>query len=236
MKQSKILMASIVAGTTLMGLGRPASGNVESFTANYGSSSSPLTVGGPDFPASLTLQKFDSSLGHLTDIEILLTTDALLQADVFNAGGTANFFNAQANATFTLLVAGAAESTVTLATTPFNGSVTSGALFQGPGVSLAGTDLSHVASADFSSYEYGGGGGIGSFLDVNLLGAASYDGTGPAGLFFGGNASAYGSVEIKYEFATVPETGALWADLGILACGFAVFRRACRSGCYPAAR
>jgi hypothetical protein len=234
MKKNQILMASLVAGATLTGLGLPASASVETFTAAYGSSSNSLPIGGPDFPASLTLQKFDTSLGHLTDIEILLTADGLLQADVFNSGGAADFFNAQAKATLTVAAAGGADPTVLLATTPFSGSVATGASVQGPEVLLAGTDLSHVAPADFSTYEYSGG-GIGSSLDVNLLAAASFDGSGPVGLFFGGDASAYGSVEIQYDYAPVPETGTLWADLGLLVCGFAGFKRVCRSWCCSAA-
>ena len=173
------------------------------------------------------LPEFNTALGHLTDIQITLTTDGLLQADVINFGPAADFINAQAKETVTMAAPGGAHSTVSLATTPFSGSIAAGASVQGPVVLLAGTDASHVAPADFSAYEYSGGGG--STLDVNLSGAPFYDGAGPIGLFFGGDASAYGSVEIQYDYTAVPETGALWAELGILACGFAGFSRLSRS-------
>jgi hypothetical protein len=230
MKKTQTLIASVVAATTLMRLGLPASASVETFTATYGSSSNPWPIGGSDFPASVALQKFDTSLGHLTDIQLILTTDGLLQADVINFGAAADFFNAQAVGTVTATAAGGAQSTVSLATTPFSGSIGAGASVQGPLVSLVGTDVSQVALSAFGDYEFSGsGGGIGSTLDVNLLGAATYDGAGPVGLFFGGDAGTYGSVEIKYDYAAVPETGSLWADLGILACGFAGLSRLSRS-------
>jgi hypothetical protein len=229
MKTNRILMAVLVAGTTLMGLSRPASASVETFTAAYGSSADPLVLGGPDLPASLTLQKFNTSLGQLTDIEILLTTDVLLQADVFNAGGASvSFSDAQATATLTLTAPGGAAPTVTLATPPFGGSVGAGASVSSPQASLGAIDLAHIASADFAAYEFTGGGGASSPLEVNLMGTASYVGTGPVNLFFGGSASTFGTVEIEYQYSTVPDHEALWADLGILICGFAGFKRTCR--------
>jgi hypothetical protein len=228
MKMNQILIASLVAGTALMVLGPPVSASVETFTATYGSSSSPLLIGGPAFPASLTLQKFNTSLGQLTDIKIFLTTDELLQAEVDNFGRAAGFSDAQGNATLTVSSAGGTGPTVSLATTPFSGSLAAGASVDGPAASLAETVFSDVAPAEFSGFEHDG---FGSPLDVSLLGAASFSGTGTAGLFFGGQASAYGSVEIQYDYATVPETGTLWTDLGLLLCGFQGFRRMCRLRC-----
>jgi hypothetical protein len=228
MKTNQILIASLVTGTALMVLGLPVSASVETFTATYGSSSSPLLIGGPAFPASLTLQEFDTSLGQLTDIKIFLTTDELLQAEVVNFGTAAGFVNAQGNATLTVSSAGGTGPTVSLATTPFSGSLAPGASVDGPTASLAETVFSSVAPADFSGFEHNGSG---SPLDVSLLGTASFSGTGSAGLLFGGEGNAYGSVEIEYDYATVPETGTLWADLGLLMCGFQGFRRMCRLRC-----
>lgn len=225
-------MASLVAAATLTGFGHPASAGVQTFTAAFGSSSDPWPLGAPDFPASLALQKFETSLGHLTDIQITLTTDGFLQADLINFGAAADFFNAQAQEAVTVTAAGGAESIVSLATTPFSGSIAAGASVQGPVMLLGGTDVSQVAPSAFSAYEYSGStGGIDSTLDVNLSAAATYDGTGPIGLFFGGDASTFGSVEIQYNYTAVPETGMLWADLGLLVCGCAGFSRVSRSRC-----
>lgn len=229
MRTNQIQMASLTAAAILAGLSLPAFGGVETFTAAYGSSSAPLVLGGPDLPAPLTLQKFNTSLGHLTDIEILLTSDALLQAEVFNANGTSEAFSdVQAGATLTVSPPSGVGPTVTLATPLFGGSVGAGASVSSPQASTSATDLAHIAAANFGAYQFSGG-GASSPLVVNLEATPSYVGSGPAGLFYGGSASTYGTVEIEYQYSTVPDGGTPWADLGLLFCAFAGFKRVCQA-------
>ena len=82
MKLKQVAMAGLVVGSALTWLALPASANTETISEAFGSSSSPWAIGGSDFPALLTLPKFDASLGNLTDIEIYLSAIGILQSDV----------------------------------------------------------------------------------------------------------------------------------------------------------
>jgi hypothetical protein len=229
MKRNQPLTASLLAGAILASLSLPAAAGVEFSTALYGSSADPLVLGGPDLPASLPLEKFNTALGNLTGIELTLTSDVNLQAQVFNAtGATASFTGAQASATLTLNAPGSVVPTLTLSTTPFSDSVAAGASAVGPQTLLSASDVMDIPSADFSAYEYSGGGS--SSLSANLTGTPCYVGNGPAGLFFGGSASTYGTVEIQYQYSSnVPDVGALLPEVGLLLCGFAAMKKSWRA-------
>jgi len=203
-----------MVGTAFASLGLPASADTASFTVLYGSASAPLAVDGDDFPATITLPQFDASLGNLIDIQVTLTTTGILQADVANAGAATTFINAEASGTIAVSGPDGAQSSVTLTTTPFSGSIASGtpalpAYSLGPQTSISGEGVSHVPLSAFGAYEAIGSGGS---LSFPLHGAFSgtFSGNGSSGLSFAGNASAFGSVEIDYNYATtVPEPGQL---------------------------
>jgi len=223
MKLKQVAMAGLVVGSALTWLALPASANTETISEAFGSSSSPWAIGGSDFPALLTLPKFDASLGNLTDIEIYLSAIGILQSDVYNLGVATDFINAQATGIITATGPDGTESLVTLATAPFNGSIGSGAFVQGPDVSLSGTGASHVALSDFREYEENG---IGGGLDFSLDATLNSSGNGPPGLFFGGDAGVYGALEVVYTYAPVPEPRSLFPELSLLGvCGFAGFDR-----------
>ncbi len=225
MNRNQMLTASLLAGAMVAGRCLPATAGLETFTASYGSSADPLVLGGPDLPASLTLEKFNTALGHLTDIELTLTSDVNLQAQVFNASGaTASFTGAQASATLTLNAPGSVAPTLTLSTAPFSDSVAAGASAAGPQTLLSASDAMAISPANFSAYEYSGG--ASSSLSADLTGTPSYFGNGPAGLFFGGSASTYGTVEVQYQYSSnVPDVGAPLAEVGLLLCGFAAMKK-----------
>jgi len=212
-------LTSLVAGTLLSCLVMPASADTESFTAAYGSTSTPLAVNGYDFPVILTFPRFDASLGSLTDIQVTLTTTGLLQADVANTGAAATFINAEAAGTITVSGPDGAQLSVNLTTTPFSGSIAAGtpaspAYSLGPQTSLSAQDISHVPSADFAAFEASGSGGSLQFpLDAAFAG--SFSGNGPSGLSFAGNASAFGSVQVEYTYvAAVSEPAQLLVNIG----------------------
>lgn len=161
-------LALLLVGTALASPGLPASADTESFTMTYGSASAPFSVNGDDFPVILAFPQFDASLGNLTDIQVTLTTTGLLEADVANAGAATTFNNAEATGTITVSGPDGAQSSVTLTTTPFSGSITSGtpalpAYSLGPQTSFSGEGVSQVPLSAFGTYESVGSGGSFSF-------------------------------------------------------------------------
>jgi hypothetical protein len=132
-----------------MSIALAANAGVETFTASYGSSAAPLTIGSSSFPVSLTLQKFDAALGHLSDVELILTGNGLLQASILNTGPLTAYSDAQVTASLALTAPGGAGPTVTLATTPVSGSIAAEGFLAGPVVSQTAMELSHVPSADY---------------------------------------------------------------------------------------
>ena len=236
MKLKLLVTAALVAGNALTWIALPASADTESYTETFGSISAPLAVGGPDFSALLTLPKFDDSLGILTSIELDLTMTDLLQADVANIGAATAFINAAASGTITVTGADGVQSVVTLATTPFSGSIASGTSASptyslGPASSLWGRGVSDVPLSDFGAYEANGSGGSVDF-PLNATFDGSVSGNGPSQLSFAGNASVYGSLEIDYTYSmAVPEPGNLLSLSFLCFCGIAGLNRARRFCC-----
>ncbi len=228
MKKSQTTLTSFLVGIALACFGGQASADTQSFTETYGSSSAPLAIGGPDFPAQLAFPEFNISLGDLTDIEVTLTTTAALWVDVDNAGAAAVFANAQAAGTITVSGPNGTETSASLVTTPFSGSVASGAFVQGPEASLSSASVSHVALLDFGAYE--GNGDRSLDFPLNATWSGTFSGTGPPGLLFAGDASAFGSVEIDYSYVTaVPEPGNLLSLSLLCFGGLAGINRLCRA-------
>jgi len=214
MKKHQRTLSLLLAGTALASPGLPASADTESFTMTYGSASAPFAVNGDNFPVIFNFPQFDTALGELNDIQVTLTTTGFLLADVANTGAAATFSDAQATGTITLSGPDGAQSSLTLTTTPFSGSIASGtpatpAHSLGLQISVSGQSVSHVPLSGFGAYEAVGSAGSFNF-PLNAAFAGSPSGHGASGVSFAGDASAFGSIEIDYNYATtVPEPGQL---------------------------
>ncbi len=194
---------------------------VEMQTVDYGAACAPLATGDS---AELTFQKFDSSLGTLTDIVITLTSKDGASAQVANLDPShaQTFQNAQTKTTTTVTIAGLGVQTVGALpkTRPWSGTVPGAASLTGPSVSAMFSSVIHVADGGFGAYEADGGG---SFSEELTASSTSWS-TGRASssrLFFGYTADTCGSVEIDYcyepaVFSPIPEAGSLIAGLGVL--------------------
>lgn len=209
--KSVIKFTSAICGLTF-GLAFCSSAAVETQFSDYGSAASPLLVGESDFPVQLAFQKFDTLLGTLTDVVISLTSMDYMQSEVLNFGPAATFQDARISAMVAVTGADGIQTSDMLATTPFSGSLAAGpSQVLGPAVGGTVSDSSHVAPANFGTYEAGGGGAFNYSLNAISFGTVS--GTGGPELFFGYQAGSYGLVEIDYyytptgEIVTVPEPG-----------------------------
>jgi len=208
----------------------PAGAAVEIFTADYGSAVSPVAVGSPSL--NLNLSQFNPALGALTGVTVELFSHDTIASWVYNpisspVGYTSDYayFNGTLGSQPIGVSATAGATTLTTSAGgvagPFAGTAAPS------GLTVAGTAVlplqtSTANPANFAPYE--GTGQVTFSLNVpNITGHFSGMDTTS---FFGGNAYSYGTIEVQYNYAAVPEAGAIWG--GVFAagmCAFALARR-----------
>jgi hypothetical protein len=219
-KKRPFLILLAIAGA-LAGAAMPAAAAIEVFSASYGSSGSPLPFGGDQ---SLSLNKFDTSLGVLTDITIDLYSEDTAESEILNCT-PGNLPYSAATTTIPVVITALGGLTTTLSATagPFSGVAPARSVTVDGGPSPINVSSSvDVALGDFAAYE-----GLGSqTFDLSvLIGEPFIEGSG-ANLAFAGLGSSYGSVEVVYGYTSVPEPGNGWAGLVAAGlCGIAVASR-----------
>jgi hypothetical protein len=103
---------------------------------------------------------------------------------------------------------------------PFSGTVNSGAYIHAGSITgAAASSTEGVPSTDFGLYT---GSGLVSFDLFGHEVTGSFGGSGPLGVFFGGFADSYGTIEVQYRYTAVPEPGTLCA--GFAALGFCLLK------------
>jgi hypothetical protein len=228
-KRSRVLkrkrrLVLVVAALILAEGSRPVQAALETYTANYGSPSAPLVVsdfGGTSFPFSLALPQFNPSQGTLEQVVLMLSSTDIAGSQVLNENGTPQSYSgAFADLTVNISGPNMLLTSLSLEAGPFSGVVGATThLDAGSASGVAIASTTDVPSADFASY-------IGSgMVSLSLSGSAlngTYGGSGPPGLFFGGFADSYGTLEVQYSYAAVPEPGNLLA--GLAALGFGLFK------------
>jgi hypothetical protein len=219
----------------------PAFAAMEMETVDYGSATSPLAIGSSE---TLSLNQFDTDQGTLTGVSVELFSHDTVSSVIFS---TSSQSLAYTGATATVPVTVTASdsmgalagltTSVTDAAGPFSGTTS------GPGLNIAGSLNTPLQTATINpaSFPYQGAGpGQFSFtLSVaNAVGA--WSGNGGTSLFFGGNGSSYGDIQLCYTYTpantnddttpVVPEPGTLCAGLFMISLGgFKVVRRFCRN-------
>jgi hypothetical protein len=229
MKSQNLMLGALAIGAVLAAGERSASAAMmESQVIDYGSASSPVTGGST---VNLAFNKFDPSLGTLTDIILTLSSVDTVQSVVFDPNGGGNGYTAASvsgGMETVNALGGLSTSTTSLAAGPFAG-VTTGANTIAGSSTQTLSSSAHVLPANFSSYT----GGTGNF-DVSVVTGTATSSGSPVGneLFFGWNANSYGSVEIDYDYIAAPEPGTWFAGLSVLGvCGVSLLRRKSAVGC-----
>ncbi len=179
------------------------------------------------FSESFTLPGFDPALGTLTGVEIISDVTLNASVDVINVTDDDEAVTA-ATASVPFEVTGPAGLDIdqTLSVGPFDGTaVANSTTTLGSGSTTESASATFTDAADLAMYT------TDSTLDFEFSGsAATFGGVGtPGATFFGGSASALGTVTVVYTFIPIPEPSSLvLVGLGgvALLAGRKVLRRA----------
>jgi hypothetical protein len=202
----RLFLISLAMTVALAGVAMPAEAAVEMFSADYGSAGSPVGLGTTE---DLSLGKFDTSLGTLDSITIDLFSENTVQSEIINFT-TGNLPYTSTSTTFadTVTALNGLTTSVTASAGPFSGTASARSVtVDGSSTPTSANSSAAVAPGDFPLYE-----GVGpQTFDVSVLvGEPFIEGSG-ACLAFAGLGSSYGSVEVIYSYASVPEPGTGWA-------------------------
>ncbi len=213
------------AGSVLLG-GRVMA-DVVSYSADYGSAGSPLSVPGS---ATLSLDKFNTALGVLNEVFITLTSHDVVSVNIENNNLTSQNYSAATAALPVTVTALAGLTTTATGTAAFGGgTVVAASQFNfGPpfgivtfpsNTTLPGqsVDASNSASlsSGFAAYE----GSSGQTFNVTVAPASgNYTGSAGPGVDFGGAGTSYGTIKVEYDYTPVaaPEPSALLGGFGAM--------------------
>ena len=180
------------------------------------------------FAQNVTFNKFDTTLGVLNSITLSLSTSVTAEIDVFNFSNKAQTFtNATASVPVKITGPDGSTFTVTSVAGPISGSVTSlVGVTPYAGNTATATGNSVILPANFGQYQGFGGGN----LTVNFQGQnGTYSGSAGSNVFFGGSATAGGTLTLTYNYTKIqpiPEPGAAtFLAAGVLGSVGMVIRR-----------
>jgi hypothetical protein len=157
---------------------------------------------------TFTFNTFNSSLGILGGVTLTLSTSITAEVDIFNSsGGNLAFTQAEASIPVTLTGPGPTIVNETATAGPFSGTATPG--FNAfPGLTANASNTVAVPQADWGLYENPPSGLTGTLTATSASG--SYSGSGSSDLFFGGSATAGGTITLTYLYqaaGSIPEPG-----------------------------
>jgi len=214
MRKDRLILAAGVASLVAMTLGVPngAYASTVSFTESWSNS-------GPSLDDTISLQKFNTALGNLTGVELILSGAADLGVNVLNiSGGAWTGTGTDCCASIVLTGLGADTTSVALnatgtMTVAGAGSVFSTQYFAGPNPTSLSASVNALAG-ELALYE-----GAGTFLATLDVGDTTSTWTPGVGLTAGGGgASGSGTVTVDYTYS--PLATPLPAALPLFASGF----------------
>jgi hypothetical protein len=187
-------------------------------TLDYGSASAPVYSGNT---ATLSFNKFNPSLGTLTDIILTLTSVDTIQSTVFNFGSTPEAYTGSyvtgGNETVSAL-SGAVSTAISGVTTPVYSGTTSAGMYSvtvagsvtAPPIAQSTTILSGLAQY------IGTSGNVALPVSVALSSSSATSHVTGNLVGSGWNADSYGTLAVEYDFIPIPETGTWLIGLGAL--------------------
>jgi len=213
MRKNRLILVAGVASLFAMTLGVPdgAYASTVSFTESWSNS-------GPSLDDTIGLQKFNTALGNLTGVELILSGAADLGVNVFNVSTAWTGSGTDCCASIVLTGLGVDTTSVALnatgtMTVAGAGPAFSTQYFAGPNPTSLAASVNALAG-ELALYE-----GAGTFLatlDVNTTTSTWTPGVGVT--FGGGGASGSGTVTVDYTYT--PLATPLPAALPLFASGF----------------
>ena len=168
--------------------------------------------------ATLSFNGFNSALGTLTGVTVIMTVTETLRDTAFNTDGAGQAVGVPtgltATATTTLTGPSGLNAVNTLVTTPFAGNVGAGQSVVGS-KSVTAVNVSSNIPSPFTGYI----GGANS-VTLNLVSNGTQSGTVPSVVFSGNSGSATVVAEVDYIY-TVATTAPEPASLALLGAGLA---------------
>jgi hypothetical protein len=214
MRKRRLILATGVASLVAMMIGIPngAYANTVSFTESWSNS-------GPSLDDTIGLQKFNTALGTLTGVELILSGAANLGVDVFNFSGGA-WTGTGTDCCGSIVLTGLGADTTSVALNATGTMTVAGAgpafstqYFAGPNPTSLTASVNALAS-ELALYE--GAGNFLATLDVNATSSTWTPGVGVT--FGGGGASGSGTVAVEYTYS--PLATPLPAAFPLFASGF----------------
>jgi hypothetical protein len=198
-RNNRLISGGVVAALAAVTLGVPdgAYANTVSFTQNWSNA-------GPGLADTIGLQEFNTGLGTLTGVELLLSGEADLGLNILNVSGGA-WSGKGTDCCASIVLTGLGSDTTSVALNPTgvmtvggSGLAFSTSYFAGP----SPTSLSASVTAlpgELPLYE-----GAGDFVATLGVGATSSEWTPVVGTTFGGGgASGSGTVTVEYTYSPV---------------------------------
>jgi hypothetical protein len=213
MRKNRLILATGVASLVAMTLGVPhgAYASTVSFSENWSNA-------GPSLDDTISLQKFNTALGTLTGVELILSGAADLGLNILNVSGGA-WTGTGTDCCASIILTGLGADTTSVAlnatgtmTVSGTGPAFSTQYFTGPNPTSLAASVNALAS-ELALYE--GAGNFLATLDVNATSITWTPGVGET--FGGGGASGSGTVTVEYTFT--PLATPLPAALPLLASG-----------------
>lgn len=210
----KLSALTATTAVAAIGMGIVAPTAARAATVSYSATIPQTSV---SFTTPFTLPLFDSSLGTLLGAQISLVANTVATVTVFNTASTPQSFTA-ATASVPLTITGPDGTfvTATAVTGPVSATVNPGST-SFPGQTGSATSTVNVSLANLSSY-IGTGGATANFSALGSTGTYSGN-TASSQLFFGGSATAGGTVSITYTYqalSAAPEPGAFALLVSVL--------------------
>lgn len=158
----------------------------------------------PSYQYDFSLNKFDTSLGTLTGVELQQVTSIVPEIQIYNiTGGTLPFDSASTHAPISFAGPDGTSSLVAADYTIGANTVSSLETIFSPALPTIVTGSVNVQPANFASYE---GTGTANFTTTFEANSSSITTGAPGGtIFVGGSMIAGGSFAVTYTYTPVPE-------------------------------
>lgn len=192
---SKVWIAVVLLAIVMAG--GQANASIVSYTYTFASAAAPFTY-------TFTLGTFDTNLGTLNSVNLYTKIDMSATVRVVNLTGSAqSFTGAYANLPVTVTPPAPATPVTTTATVSgISGSVGAGmGPYYFPGTPTSTEQNTPIPSGQWSAFQTAGG-GTANFSASTTSG--SYGGSSVPKVYFGGSASAGGTVRIDYTYTPKP--------------------------------